>query len=186
MNTKNIPTPRTDAQYKEYARRDNDVKCVDIDFARKLEQELRQAREELANQRVRLQDYAMKIDVLQNENIRLKPFKEDAEYNAELLDKVDSALGFKDIGIFATKEGKSVQEAVMERIRDLIAAEGELGDTKSQLSQWQECAREMQQAIVQMSIAQHSETARQLRDKALALFTKLTSTTTNNDSPSAY
>ena len=36
-------TPRTDAQYKEYARRDNDVKCVDIDFARQLERELAQA-----------------------------------------------------------------------------------------------------------------------------------------------
>lgn len=33
------PTPETDAQYKEYARRDNNVKCVDIDFAYKLERE---------------------------------------------------------------------------------------------------------------------------------------------------
>lgn len=48
MNTENIPTPRTDAQYKEYAHRDNNVKCVDIEFARQLEQELEQAKEELA------------------------------------------------------------------------------------------------------------------------------------------
>jgi hypothetical protein len=37
-------TPRTDAQYKEYARRDNAVKCVDIDFARQLERELAEAK----------------------------------------------------------------------------------------------------------------------------------------------
>lgn len=38
------PTPETDGQYKEYARRDNNVKCVDIDFARKLERERDAAR----------------------------------------------------------------------------------------------------------------------------------------------
>ena len=38
------PTPQTDAQYKEYARRDNNVKCVDIDFARQLEQKLNEAK----------------------------------------------------------------------------------------------------------------------------------------------
>jgi len=38
-------TPETDAQYKEYARRDNNVQCVDIDFARKLERERDEARQ---------------------------------------------------------------------------------------------------------------------------------------------
>lgn len=42
------PTPETDGQYKEYARRDNNVKCVDIDFARKLERERDAARSALS------------------------------------------------------------------------------------------------------------------------------------------
>jgi len=37
-------TPRTNAQYKEYARRDDDVQCLDIDFARTLERELAEAK----------------------------------------------------------------------------------------------------------------------------------------------
>lgn len=41
-------TPRTDAQYKEYARRDNEVKCVYIDFARTLERELGEANAKLS------------------------------------------------------------------------------------------------------------------------------------------
>ena len=36
-------TPLTDAQYKEYSRRDNNVKCVDINFARSLELKLQEA-----------------------------------------------------------------------------------------------------------------------------------------------
>lgn len=40
------PTPETDGQYKEYARRDNNAKCVSIDFARKLERE----RDEIQNE----------------------------------------------------------------------------------------------------------------------------------------
>lgn len=47
----NAPTPRTDAQYKEYARRDNMVKCVGIEHARHLEREnnyLREVMEKMA------------------------------------------------------------------------------------------------------------------------------------------
>lgn len=42
------PTPETDGQYKEYARRDNNVKCVSIDFARKLECERDELKQLLA------------------------------------------------------------------------------------------------------------------------------------------
>jgi len=49
-------TPRTDAQYKEYARRDNDVKCVNIDFARQLETELAEA-----NKQKRLNKYTCSV-----------------------------------------------------------------------------------------------------------------------------
>lgn len=42
------PTPETDGQYKEYARRDNNVKCVSIDFARKLERERDELKQLLA------------------------------------------------------------------------------------------------------------------------------------------
>ena len=45
----NTPTPETDAQYKEYARRDDKVKCVDINFARKLERERDEARRWIDN-----------------------------------------------------------------------------------------------------------------------------------------
>lgn len=45
----NASTPETDAQYKEYARRDDKVKCVDINFARKLERERDEARRWINN-----------------------------------------------------------------------------------------------------------------------------------------
>jgi hypothetical protein len=44
----NQETPRTNAQYKEYSRRDNGVQCVEIDFARQLERELIFANEKLS------------------------------------------------------------------------------------------------------------------------------------------
>jgi predicted ATP-dependent serine protease len=110
--TKDNPTPRTDAERIENNHLVDDmsiVSCevVHADFARQLEQELQQAREELA-----------KID-------STKP-KRDAEFDS------------------LTK----------------------------QLSQWQECAREMHKAFTGDFMT--------LKDKlkALALFTKLTSTTT--------
>ena len=58
------PTPETDGQYKEYARRDNNAKCVSIDFARKLERERDGALELLGG-------YKMDLDEARERNLRL-------------------------------------------------------------------------------------------------------------------
>ena len=69
-------TPRTDAQYKEYARRDNEVKCVSIDFARELERELNKEHVELIRWMVQASGWCEKhkaeSNQLRAENERLK------------------------------------------------------------------------------------------------------------------
>ena len=110
------PTPETDAQYKEYARRDNNIQCVAIDFARKLERERDEAMKTCA-----------KIDLshrlLEKERDQLKAELEetsrklsDVEYWANSFDETQAQ---QEIGKLCAK--LTATEAMCERLAEALA-----------------------------------------------------------------
>ena len=117
-NTNQTPTPETDAQYKEYARRDNNVKCVDIDFARKLERERDEARRELHEFRTTYElwpDHRDKVKNLTKERDQLKAELEDVRKLPHALE-----LSSMDWQITELQSKLTATEAVCERLAHCI------------------------------------------------------------------
>jgi hypothetical protein len=152
-------TPRTDAQYKEYARRDNDVKCVDIEFARTLERDLHAMRvwgsrrdEEMQHQAKLAMEARGERDQLKsdNENLRKLVGWTDGKLDVEeLLNERDQLRA--EVELFKSQLAKSNRDCLDARAeaRDSTATDNsikllELLKTTSQsCDQWRAVAEQL-------------------------------------------
>ncbi len=209
MNPSAIPTPRTDAQVR-FENPDGvpgNTAIISTSFARQLEQELQQAREELES--LRIGDggrnhklvHILFLKQMQEERDNLQSQLSQAK--EELAQEVSITRTLKDHGLklesqLSQAQGelaqlKSSQEKVLSTAASFEHWGKERIELQQQLSQWQECAREMAETLThaKRTLAELStlsnvnrETSRLLMtvseicsDK-VSLFTQLTSTTT--------
>ena len=139
-------TPRTDAQYKEYARRENQVKCVEIDFARQLERELNEANKEREFfKSCTADDWRNAVaerDQLRAENKRLLHLIE-SDWTAPICDRINSLLREYPI-CCECKTGQEAARAVSDIHGYLGSLFGKVDKAEQQLAAHNERVKEKQ------------------------------------------